>query len=148
MYLLGLLSIIYASLITIRQFDMKRIVAYSSIAHMNLIVIGIFVGVQQGLDGAIYLMIAHGIVSSGLFLTIGVVYDKYHSRLLRYYSGLVVVMPLFAFIFFLFTMANMSFPGTSNFVGEFLLLLGIFQVNSTLLFFAASGIVLSAIYSI
>jgi len=147
-YCLGILSIIYASLTAIRQIDLKRIVAYSSVAHMNLVVLGIFSLNEQGLDGAIYLMVAHGIVSSALFFCVGVLYDRYHTRLIRYYSGLVQVMPLFSIIFFLFTLANMSFPGTCNFIGEFLVLLGIFSRNTFILFYAASGIVLSAIYSI
>ncbi len=145
---LSIVSIIYASLTTIRQTDLKRIIAYSSIAHMNLLVLGLFSFNQQGIEGAIYLMVAHGIVSSGLFFCVGVLYDRYHTRQIRYYSGLVQVMPLFTVCFFLFTLANMSFPGTSNFIGELLILIGIFQYNTVVVVFAASGIVLSAVYSI
>ena len=147
-YILGVLSLIYASLSTIRQNDLKRIIAYSSVAHMNLIVLGLFSGSQQGIEGATYLMIAHGFVSSILFFGVGILYDRYHTRLLTYYSGLVQVMPLFAIFFFLSTLANMSFPGTSNFIGELLIFIGLFQKNYFITFLSASGIVLSAIYSI
>jgi NADH-quinone oxidoreductase subunit M len=147
-YLLATVSVIYASLSTIRQSDLKRIIAYSSVAHMNLIVLGLFSLSHQGIDGAIYLMISHGIVSSALFFCVGVLYDRYHTRLLRNYSGLAEVMPIFSVIFFLFTLANMSFPGTANFVGELLIFTGIFQRNSFILVLSASGIVLSAVYSI
>jgi NADH-quinone oxidoreductase subunit M len=147
-YILGVLSVIYASLSTIRQNDLKRIIAYSSIAHMNLIVLGLFSSSHQGLEGAVYLMVGHAFVSSLLFFGVGVLYDRYHTRLLTYYSGLVQVMPLFALFFFLATLANMSFPGTSNFVGELLIFLGLFHKNYFIMFFGSSGIVLSAIYSI
>jgi proton-translocating NADH-quinone oxidoreductase chain M len=146
--ILAVLSIIYASLSTIRQNDLKRIIAYSSIAHMNLIVLGLFSFTHQGIDGAIYLMLGHGIVSTGLFFCVGVLYDRYHTRSLKQYSGLVQSMPLFSTFFFIFTLANMSFPGTSNFVGEFLIFVGIFTGSSFLMFLSATGIVLSAIYSI
>ena len=144
----ALLSILYASLSAIRQTDLKRIIAYSSIAHMNLAVLGIFSFSHQGIDGAMYLMISHGFVSSALFFCVGVLYDRHHTRLLRYYSGLVQVMPLFCTFFFIFTCANMSFPGTANFIGEFLIFSGFFMKNDYLVLFAASSIVLSAIYSI
>lgn len=144
----ALLGVIYGSLSTLRQIDLKRIVAYSSVAHMNLVVLGIFACNQQGLDGAIYLMLGHGVVSTALFFGIGVLYDRHHTRLLRYYGGVVTVMPLFATFFFLFTLANMSFPGTSNFLGELLVFLGLFASNSTILLFSTAGIVLSAAYSV
>ena len=147
-YLLGVISIIYASLSTIIQKDLKRLIAYSSIAHMNLIVLGLFSLTYQGLDGSIYLMLGHGIVSSGLFFCVGILYDRYHTRLLRNYSGLLSVIPLFSICFFLFTLANMSFPGTSNFIGEFLIFAGIFEKNPYIMILSGSGIVLSAIYSI
>ncbi len=146
--ILAVISVIYASLATIRQIDMKRIIAYSSIAHMNLIVLGLFSLNQHGIDGSVYLMVGHGIVSSALFFCVGVLYDRYHTRLLKYYSGLVMTMPLFTTFFFIFTLANMSFPGTSNFIGEFVILTGIFNRNSFIMFCAATGIVLSAVYSI
>lgn len=147
-YLLATISIIYASLTTIRQSDLKKIIAYSSVAHMNLIVLGLFSGIFQGIDGAIYLMIGHGIVSSGLFFCVGVLYDRYHTRAIKHYSGLVQTMPLFTFFFFAFTLGNMGFPGTSNFVGELLIFVGIFQKNMFILVLAATSIVLGAIYSI
>jgi proton-translocating NADH-quinone oxidoreductase chain M len=146
--ILAVVSVVYASLATIRQIDMKRIIAYSSIAHMNLIVLGLFSLNQHGIDGAIYLMIGHGIVSSALFFCVGVLYDRYHTRLLKYYSGLVIMMPAFTIFFFLFTLANMSFPGTSNFIGEFVILTGIFNRSSFIVLCAGTGIVLSAVYSI
>jgi NADH-quinone oxidoreductase subunit M len=146
--MLALLGVVYGSLSTIRQIDLKRIIAYSSVAHMNLVMLGLFSGSQQGIEGAIYLMVAHGVVSAALFFCIGVVYDHHHTRLLRYYGGLVTVMPLFATGFFIFTLANMSFPGTSNFLGELLLFLGVFSKNSAILLFSTSSIVLSAVYSI
>jgi proton-translocating NADH-quinone oxidoreductase chain M len=144
----SILGVIYASLSTIRQADLKRIIAYSSIAHMNLVVLGIFSGSQYGLEGAMYLMIGHGVVSSALFFGVGVLYDRYHTRLLHYYGGLVVVMPVFATFFFIFTLANMSFPGTSNFLGEFYIFLGIFSRSTLMLLFSSAGIVLSAVYSV
>ena len=137
-YILAVISVIYASLSTIRQIDLKRIIAYSSIAHMNLIVLGLFSFTHQGIDGAIYLMIGHGIVSSALFFCVGILYERYHTRLLKHYSGLVQVMPLFAILFFIFTLANMSFPGTSNFVGELLIFIGIFQKNTFITIFISN----------
>jgi proton-translocating NADH-quinone oxidoreductase chain M len=144
----SLLGVVYGSLATIRQIDLKRIIAYSSVAHMNLVMLGLFSGSQQGIEGAIYLMVGHGVVSAGLFFCIGVVYDRYHTRLLKYYGGLVTVMPLFVTGFFMFTLANMGFPGTSNFLGEILLFTGVFTKNSAVLLVATSGIVLSAVYSV
>jgi NADH:ubiquinone oxidoreductase subunit 4 (subunit M) len=147
-YILGTLSVIYASLTTLRQNDLKKIIAYSSVAHMNLIVLGLFSQSFQGIDGAIYLMIGHGVVSSALFFCVGILYDRYHTRSLRHYSGLVQTMPLFGVFFFLFTLANMSFPGTSNFVGEFLIFVGLFNNNMFIMILAGTSIVLSAAYSI
>jgi len=145
---LSLLGVLYGSLSTIRQIDLKRVIAYSSVAHMNLVMLGLFSYNQQGIEGATYLMVGHGVVSTALFFCVGVLYDRYHSRLIRYYGGLVTVMPLFATAFFAFTLANMSFPGTSNFLGELLLFLGIFAKNSTVLLFSTGSIVLSAVYSV
>lgn len=147
-YSLAILSIVYASFATMRQNDLKRIIAYSSIAHMNLAVLGIFSFTPQGITGAIYLMISHGIVSAALFFCVGVLYDRYHTRSLRNYSGLALVMPLFCTFFFLFTCANMSFPATANFIGEFLIFNGIFDKNSFIMVLSATSIFLSAIYSI
>jgi len=148
LYSLAVISVVYASLVTIRQIDLKRIIAYSSVAHMNLIVLGLFSYTQQGIDGAIYLMIGHGIVSTGLFFCVGVLYDRYHTRLLHYYGGLAQVMPIYAVYLFFFTLANMGFPGTSNFIGELLILVGLFEKNIPITILAATGIVFSAIYSI
>lgn len=147
-FTLCIISILYASLTTIRQIDLKRIIAYSSIAHMNIIVLGLFSNNQQGIDGAIYLMIAHGITSSALFFCVGILYDRYHTRLLMYYGGLVQVMPIFSTFFLIFTLANMGFPGTCNFIGELLVLYGLLQQNTIVTFFGATGIILSAVYSI
>ena len=147
-YVLSVVGILYASLTTIRQIDMKRIIAYSSVAHMNLAVLGLYSFTQQGIDGAIYLMLGHGVVSGALFICVGVLYDRHHTRLLRYYSGLVTVMPIFACLFFVFTLANMGFPGTVNFVGEFLIYAGVFDRNAFIATMAAPAIVLSAVYSI
>jgi NADH:ubiquinone oxidoreductase subunit 4 (subunit M) len=127
---------------------MKRIIAYSSIAHMNLIVLGLFSLNKHGVDGAIFLMIGHGIVSSALFFCVGILYDRYHTRLLKYYSGIGIVMPIFSIFLFLFSLANMSFPGTSNFIGEFVILTGLFNRNTFVVLCAGTGIVLSALYSI
>jgi proton-translocating NADH-quinone oxidoreductase chain M len=145
---LSLLGVIYGSLSTIRQLDMKRVIAYSSVAHMNLVMLGLFSNNQQGIEGAIYLMIGHGVVSTALFFCVGVLYDRYHTRVFRYYGGLVTIMPLFASFFFAFTLANMSFPGTSNFLGELLIFLGIFASNTAVLIFSTAGIVGAAIYSV
>jgi len=144
---LAIAGVIYGSLSTIRQIDMKRIIAYSSIAHMNLVALGIFSFNRVGIEGAIYLMVAHAIVSAALFFCVGVVYDRTHTRLLRYYGGFVTVMPVFAAFFFIFNLANMGFPGTPNFIGELLMLAGIFILAPAILFFAAWGIVFSATYS-
>jgi NADH:ubiquinone oxidoreductase subunit 4 (subunit M) len=127
---MAVLAIIYASLTTIRQIDLKKIIAYSSVAHMNFSILGLFINNNLGLDGALYLMLAHGIVSSGLFLCVGMLYDRYHTRNLLYYGGLSQVMPLFSIIFLIFILGNIGFPGTINFIGEFLILVGIFQFNT------------------
>lgn len=144
---LALLGVIYGSFSTVRQVDLKRIIAYSSVAHMNLVVLGLFSFCIQGIEGAIFLMVAHGVVSAALFFCVGVLYDRYHSRLLRYYGGLVNVMPLFVSFFFFFTLANMSFPGTSNFLGELLIFTGLFYKNTVAMVLSTVSIVLSAVYS-
>ena len=147
-YMIGTISIVYTSLTAIRQTDLKRIIAYASIAHMNLIMLGLFSLNIQGIEGSLVQMISHGIVSSGLFLCVGVIYDRYHTRLLKYFSGMVIVMPVFITIFLVFTFANAALPGTCNFVGELLLFTGIFQDNIFITFFAATGIILSGVYSL
>jgi len=147
-YTIATVSIIYTSLTALRQTDLKRIIAYASIAHMNLIMLGLFSLNIQGIEGSLVQMISHGVVSSALFLSVGVFYDRYHTRLLKYYGGLVQVMPLFIPIFLLFTFANAALPGTCNFVGELLLFIGIFQDNIFITFFSATGIILSGAYSL
>jgi NADH-quinone oxidoreductase subunit M len=144
----SLIGIIYASFTAIRQTDLKRIIAYSSIAHMNLVVLGLFSFNSIGLEGAIIQSVSHGFVSGALFLLVGTLYDRYHSRLLIYYGGLVHVMPVYAGCFLFFTMANIALPGTSSFVGEFLLLLGTFKYNVVCSFVAALSVILSGAYSL
>ena len=145
---LALAGVVYGSLSTLRQIDLKRIIAYSSVSHMNLVVLGLFSFSPNGIDGAIYLMVAHGVVSTALFFCVGVVYDRTHSRLLRYYGGLVSVMPLFTATFFVFNLANMGFPGTPNFLGEVLVFLGISEYSVLVLFLATPGLVLAAAFSV
>lgn len=147
-YLLSLVATIYASLTTLRQIDLKKIIAYSSVAHMGFVTIGIFTLNTQGIEGSIILMLSHGLVSSALFLCIGVLYDRYKTRILKYYSGLVQVMPIFVIFFFFFSFANIGFPGTSSFIGELLVLIGAFQSNVFLTFLSSFSIILSACYSI
>nr|AUT20021.1 NADH dehydrogenase subunit 4 [Oryza coarctata] len=146
-YTLSAIAIIYTSLTTLRQIDLKKIIAYSSVAHMNLVTIGMFSNIQ-GIGGSILLMLSHGLVSSALFLCVGVLYDRHKTRLVRYYGGLVSTMPNFSTIFFFFTLANMSLPGTSSFIGEFLILVGAFQRNSLVATLAALGMILGAAYSL
>ena len=145
---LAVLGIIYASLTAIRQIDLKKIVAYSSVAHMNLTVLGIFSLKSQGIIGAIYFMLGHGVVAGALFFMIGMLYDRHQTRLIHYFGGLTQVIPLYATMFFIFILANLSLPGTCNFVGELLIFVGIFQQNTTIAVLAGTGIVLSAVYSL
>jgi proton-translocating NADH-quinone oxidoreductase chain M len=147
-YLLSVLGIIYASLSAIRQTDLKRIIAYSSVAHMNLVTLGIFSFNIIGIEGSILQSISHGFVAGGMFLLIGIVYDRYHSRLLYYYGGLVHMMPIYSGILLVFTMANIALPGTSSFVGEFLLLLGIYKTNVVSAIVGALGVILCGAYSL
>ncbi len=147
-FLLSVIAIIYTSLVALRQTDMKKLIAYSSVAHMGFVTMGIFSFNQQGIDGAIFQMLSHGFISAALFLIVGVIYDRMHTREIAAYGGLVSRMPVYALIFMLFTMANIGLPGTSGFVGEFLTLLGVFQVSSLTAFGAASGVVLSAAYGL
>lgn len=141
-------SIVYASTNALRQIDVKRIIAYSSIAHMNLVVLGMFSYSYQGVHGSIVLMLAHGFVSGALFMLIGVLYDRYHTRIVNHYGGLTQVMPLFAVFFLFFSVANMGFPGTYNFVGELLSMVGIGLQSWDLAVFAGLGLLASALYSI
>ena len=145
---LSAIAIIYTSLVAMVQEDMKKLIAYSSVAHMGYVTMGIFAVNQQGIDGAIFQMISHGFISGALFLLVGVIYDRMHTREIDAYGGLVNRMPAFALIFLFFTMANVGLPGTSGFVGEFLVLMGIFQVNTWVAMFATTGVILSAAYAL
>ncbi|MBZ0130939.1 MAG: NADH-quinone oxidoreductase subunit M [Rhodobacteraceae bacterium] len=145
---LSVIAIIYTSLVAMMQEDMKKLIAYSSVAHMGFVTMGIFAFNQQGLDGAIFQMLSHGFISGALFLIVGVIYDRMHTRDIDAYGGLVVRMPAYAAIFMLFTMANVGLPGTSGFVGEFLTLVGIFQANTWVAVFATTGVILSAGYAL
>jgi proton-translocating NADH-quinone oxidoreductase chain M len=147
-YTLSVVGVLYASLSAIRQTDMKRIIAYSSIAHMNLVTLGIFSFNNFGIEGAILQSISHGFVSGGMFLLIGVLYDRYHSRFIHYYGGLVHIMPIYSIFFLIFTLANIALPGTSSFVGEFLLLVGVFKINIVCCIVSALGVVLCGAYSL
>lgn len=147
-YTLAIIAVIFTSLTAIRQTDFKRIIAYSSVAHMNLVMLGIFSFQTNGIEGAILQSLSHGFVSSALFLLIGVIYDRHHSRLITYYSGLVQTMPMYTLLFLFFTMANIALPGTSSFVGEFLILAGIFKFNTTAAILGATGMVLGGAYSL
>jgi proton-translocating NADH-quinone oxidoreductase chain M len=147
-YTIATLGVIYTSLTAIRQTDFKRIIAYTSVAHMNIVMIGIYSFNVIGLEGSIIQSISHGFVASALFLIIGVVYDRFHTRLVKYYSGLVHIMPIYAIIFLFFTMANIAMPGTSSFVGEFLILTGSLKENTSVTFFGATGMILGGAYSL
>ena len=147
-FTLSIIAIIYASLIALVQKDMKKLIAYSSVAHMGFVTLGIFTFTLQGIEGAIIQMISHGIVSAALFLCVGVVYDRIHTREIERYGGLVNRMPLYSFVFMIFIMGSIGLPGTSGFVGEFLVLLAIFSVNTYFAVFATTGVVLAAAYSL
>jgi len=142
------IAIVYTSLVALVQEDMKKLIAYSSVAHMGYVTMGIFAANQQGIDGAIFQMISHGFISGALFLCVGVIYDRMHTREIDAYGGLVNRMPAYALIFMFFTMANVGLPGTSGFVGEFLTLMGIFKVNTWVALVATSGVILSAAYAL
>ena len=143
---LSIVAVIYTSLVALMQQDMKKLIAYSSVAHMGFVTIGIFAFNMQGVEGAIVQMISHGLVSGALFLCVGVVYDRLHTRDINRYGGVVNVMPRYAAIFMFFTMASVGLPSTSGFVGEFLILLGAFKANTWVAFLATSGVVLGAAY--
>ena len=145
-YALSLVAIVYASLVALMQDDMKKLIAYSSVAHMGFVTLGIFTMTQQGLEGSIIQMISHGLVSAALFLCVGVVYDRMHSRLITTYGGLVSVMPKYAVLFMVFTLAAIGLPGTSGFVGEFLILLGAFKKSFLVATIASLGVILGAAY--
>ena len=145
---LSIVAIIYTSLVALVQEDMKKLIAYSSVAHMGFVTIGIFVMNMQGVQGSIFQMLSHGIVSAALFLCVGVVYDRMHTREIAAYGGLVHRMPRYAFTFMFFTLASVGLPGLSGFVGEFLVLLGAFKANTWVAFLAATGLILGAAYAL
>ncbi|WP_299350080.1 NADH-quinone oxidoreductase subunit M [uncultured Shimia sp.] len=145
---LSVIAVVYTSLVALVQEDMKKLIAYSSVAHMGYVTMGIFAANQQGIDGAIFQMLSHGFISGALFLCVGVIYDRMHTREIDAYGGLVNRMPAYALIFMFFTMANVGLPGTSGFVGEFLTIMGVFQVNTWIALFAASGVIFSAGYAL
>lgn len=147
-YSLSVIAAIYASLTTIRQVDLKKIIAYSSVSHMGFVTLGLFSFNSQGIEGSIILMLSHGLVSSALFLCIGILYDRHKTRLLKYYGGLVQAMPIFSLFFLFFTFSNIGFPGTSSFIGELLVLVGLFKFSPTATFLSAFSIILGAGYSI
>ena len=147
-FALSIIAIIYTSLVALAQEDMKKLIAYSSVAHMGFVTMGIFTGTKQGIEGALFQMLSHGFISGALFLCVGVVYDRIHTREIKAYGGLVNRMPLYAFLFMFFTMGNVGLPGTSGFIGEFLSMAGAFRVNSWVAFFAAFGVILSAAYAL
>ncbi|NBE08974.1 NADH-quinone oxidoreductase subunit M [Paragemmobacter ruber] len=142
------IAIVYTSLVALAQQDMKKLIAYSSVAHMGYVTMGIFSANQQGVDGAIFQMLSHGFISGALFLCVGVIYDRMHTREIDAYGGLVNRMPAYALIFMFFTMANVGLPGTSGFIGEFLTLMGVFQVNTWVAAIATTGVILSAAYAL
>ncbi|MGO9418134.1 NADH-quinone oxidoreductase subunit M [Roseiarcus sp.] len=147
-YALSVIAIVYTSLVALAQENMKKLIAYSSVAHMGFVTMGIFAANAQGVQGAVYQMISHGLVSGALFLCVGVVYDRTHTLSIDAYGGLVQRMPLYAVAFMLFTLANVGLPGTSGFIGEFLTLIGTFQSNTWVAFFATTGVILSASYAL
>jgi NADH-quinone oxidoreductase subunit M len=147
-FTLSVIAIVYTSLVALVQEDMKKLIAYSSVAHMGFVTMGIFAATAQGVAGGIFQMISHGIVSAALFLCVGVVYDRMHTREIAAYGGLVNRMPLYAAAFLVFTLANVGLPGTSGFVGEFLALIGTFRVNTWVATLATIGTILSAAYAL
>jgi proton-translocating NADH-quinone oxidoreductase chain M len=147
-FTLATLGVIYTSFTAIRQTDLKRTIAYSSVAHMNLVMMGLFSYNLTGLEGAVLQSLSHGFVSSALFLCIGIFYDRYHTRMIKYYSGLVHVMPITVLILLFFIMANIGLPGTSSFVGEFLILAGLYKTNVIVTFLGTTGMILGGVYSL
>jgi NADH-quinone oxidoreductase subunit M len=145
-FILSVIAIIYTSLIALMQDDMKKLIAYSSVAHMGFVTIGIFSLTKQGLEGSIIQMISHGLVSAALFLCVGVVYDRIQSRMISSYGGLVNIMPKYSFVFMIFALSALGLPGTSGFVGEFLILIGVFQKSMLVAILASLGIILAAVY--
>jgi NADH-quinone oxidoreductase subunit M len=147
-FVLSIVAIIWTSLVALAQEDMKKLIAYSSVAHMGFVTMGIFALTRQGVEGGIFQMLSHGVVSGALFLCVGIVYDRMHTREIDAYGGLVNRMPMYAAVFMVFTLANIGLPGTSGFIGEFLTMLGVFQVNTWVAILAATGVILSAAYAL
>ncbi len=147
-FALSVIAIIYTSLVAFRQTDIKKLIAYSSVAHMGFVTMGIFSGNAYGVQGAIFQMLSHGVISGALFLCVGVIYDRMHTREIAFYGGLVNRMPVYAAVFMLFTMGNVGLPGTSGFVGEMLTMTGVYGVSTTTVLFAATGVILSAVYAL
>ena len=145
-YILSLIAIVFTSLIALMQEDMKKLIAYSSVAHMGFVTLGIFTLKQQGIEGSIIQMISHGLVSAALFLCVGVVYDRMHSRLINSYGGIVSIVPKYSILFMLFTLADLGLPGTSGFIGEFLILMGAFKDNFLVAVIASLGVIFGAAY--
>ena len=146
MFTLGVVAVIYTSLVALAQTDMKKLIAYSSVAHMGVVVIGIFTFNAQGIQGALFQMLSHGIVSAALFLCVGVIYDRMHTREIARYGGLAARMPAYALVFMVFTMASVGLPGTAGFVGEFLVLVGAFKVSFWVAILGSMGMILGAVY--
>jgi len=147
-FTLSVVAVFYTKQVALAQEDVKKLIAYSSVAHMGFVTMGIFSFNVQGVDGAIFQMLSHGLVSAALFLCVGVVYDRIHTRQIDAYGGLVNRMPMYAFVFLVFSLANVGLPGTSGFVGEFLTLLGAFKANTWVAFLATFGVILSAAYAL
>ena len=145
-FLLSVIAIIYTSLVALMQDDMKKLVAYSSIAHMGFVTLGIFTFNKQGIEGSILQMLSHGLISAALFLCVGVLYDRIHSRLIDSYGGIVNILPKYSFIFMIFVLAALGIPGTSGFIGEFLVLVGAFKINFLVAILASTGVILAAAY--
>ncbi|MBU2118652.1 MAG: NADH-quinone oxidoreductase subunit M [Alphaproteobacteria bacterium] len=147
-FALSVIAIVYTSLVAFRQTDIKKLIAYSSVAHMGFVTMGIFAGNAQGVQGAVFQMLSHGLISGALFLCVGVVYDRMHTREIAFYGGLTSRMPWFAAIFLMFTMANVGLPGTSGFIGEILTMTAVYEVSTWAALFAASGVIFSAVYAL
>ena len=148
MFTLSVVAIVYTSLVALAQEDIKKLIAYSSVAHMGFVTLGLFAINRQGVDGAVVQMISHGFISAALFLCVGVIYDRMHTREIKAYGGLVHRMPIYAAVFMVFTLGNVGLPGTTGFIGEFLSLVGVFQVNTWVAIFATTGVILSAGYAL
>jgi NADH-quinone oxidoreductase subunit M len=148
MFALSVVAVVYTSLVALAQEDIKKLIAYSSVAHMGFVTMGLFAMNRQGVDGAVVQMISHGFISAALFLCVGILYDRMHTREIKAYGGLVHRMPVFAAVFMVFTLGNVGLPGTTGFVGEFLSLVGVFKVNTWVAIFATTGVILSACYAL